>query len=373
MKIAIVMPLAEQRGGAELTLWHLMQHRQGENVDWLAIFLENGSMVAQVQSLGVETCLVPAGRLREPHLFMAAVIQIASIARRSRADLIFSWMTKAHLYSSLAAKLAGIPSLWYQHGLPSTQSWMDTIATMLPACGVLACSKAGAEAQARLRPLRPIRILYPGVELERFNPGVLPSPEEMRRKLGLPESGPLIGLVGRLQRWKGIHVLVDAMPKVLRSYPDAHCVVVGGKHDLEPDYPAYLEGKIAALGMRDQVTMVGLQRNIPEWMQAMDVIVHASDYEPFGLVVIEAMALGKPVVAGARGGPSEIVTDGVNGFLTPYSDAEALASAILRYLDDREFARSLGAAARERTLDFSTQRYAQNFIEAVRDLLSSVS
>lgn len=373
MKIAIVMPLAVQLGGAELTLWHLMQHRQDTDVDWLVVFLEDGPMVAQLQSLGVETCLVRGGRLREPHLFMAAVTQIAAIARRSRADLIFSWMTKAHLYSSVAAMLAGIPSVWYQHGLPSSQSGMDKIATMLPACGILTCSKGAAEAQARLRPSRPIHIVYPGVEIDRFDPRVLPSPQEMRRKLDLPDSGPLIGIAARLQRWKGIHVLVEAMPQVLRSHPDAHCVVVGGKHEWEPDYPEYLESQIAALGIGDRIKMVGFQRNIPEWMQAMDVIVHASDYEPFGMVVVEAMALGKPVVAGARGGPSEIITDGVNGLLTPYGDTEALASAIVRYLDDREFARKLALAARERALDFSTQRYAQNFIQAIRDLIPSIS
>ena len=372
MKIAIIMPLAEQRGGAELVLWHLMQQRQ-QDVDWLVIFFEDGPLLKQIQALGVETHIVPAGRLREPLRFIATVKKIAAIAKQNRVDVIFSWMTKAQLYSSWAAMLSGIPTLWYQQGVPSDRGWLDTTATMLPASGVLACSKTSAQAQASLQPSRPVRVVYPSVELERFNPEKLQSVGELRRRLGLPEDVPLIGIVGRLQRWKGIHVLIEAMPKVLQSYVNVQCVVVGGKHELEPDYPAYLENRIAALGLQDKVKMVGLQRNIPEWMQAMDVIVHASDNEPFGMVVIEAMALGKPVVAGAAGGPTEIITADINGILSPYGDANALASAIIRYLDDPGFAQKIGAAARVRSLDFSTRTYAKNFIAAVRDLLPSVS
>src|SRR5205814_9458002 len=136
-----------------------------------------------------------------------------------------------------------------------------------------------------------------------------------RRRLGLPPEGPLIGIVGRLQRSKGMHVLVEALPSVLRSYPDAQCVVVGGSHAAEADYPAYLQGRIAALDLGQRVRCVGWQRNIPEWVQAMDVIVSATDGEGFGMAIVEAMALGKPVVAGNTGGPAEILTEGVTGLL----------------------------------------------------------
>ncbi len=369
MKIAIVMPLAEQRGGSELLLWQLIRYGNNTGVDWLTIFLENGSMLSQFQSWGIETYLVSAGRLREFHRFIPTVTQIASIVRKSGADMLFSWMGKAHLYSSLAAKMAGIPSLWYQHGMPTSQNWMDSIVTMLPARGILACSKAGGEAQTRMLPLRPVRVVYPGADLDRFDFNRLSSPKEMRRKLGLPNHGPLIGIVGRLQRWKGMHVLVEAMPRILESYPDSHCVVVGGKHDLEPDYEDFLKEQIKVLGVDTKVTLAGLQRNVPEWMQAMDIIVHASDNEPFGIVIIEAMALGKPIVAGDTGGPTEIVTDEVNGLLAPYGNSDALASAILRYLDNPEFAHRVGLAARGSTDDFSVQAYVRNFIKAIDDLL----
>ncbi len=369
MKIAIIMPLAEQRGGGELMVLHLMQQGQDLGVEWLVVFLSNGPMVQQVRALGVTAVVIDAGRLREVPRYLAAVQRIARLVRRENVDLLFGWMNQGHLYGSPAAKLAGIPAAWYQIGLPLTPGWNDRMATRLPAAGILACSQAAADAQARLAPVRPMRIVYPGVELERFEPEHLPSPSEAKQKLGLPLTGPLIGIVGRLQRWKGMHVLIESLPEVLRTHPDAHCVVVGGDHAPEPEYPAFLRERIGTLNLTDKVTLAGLQSNVPEWMQAMDVIVHASDHEPFGIVVIEAMALGKPVVAGDAAGPTEVITDGVNGLLTPYGDAPALARAILHYLDDPEFARKTGAAARARALEFSTRRYAENCVAALQGLL----
>lgn len=373
MKVLVIMPLAEQRGGGEMMLWDLLQQGRNAGVEWLVIFLQEGPMVEQVQSLGIDARVVKSGRLRHVHRFAAAVTKIATIARNERVDAIVSWMRICHLIGGLAALLAGLPSLWYQLEVPDSKDLLLRIVTLIPARGVVTLSKAGQEAQRQIWPQRPTSLVYPGVALDRFEPSVLPSPTAARQKLGLPLHGPLIGIVGRLQRWKGMHTLVEAMPKVLHKHPDAHCVIVGGKHELEPDYLDYVKERISALKLEDQVILAGLQRNVPEWMQAMDVFVHASDNEPFGIVIIEAMALGKPVIAGDVGGPTEIITDGVNGLLTPYEDAEALANAILRYLDAPDFASRVGVAARERALDFSTQRYAQNFIETIRVALPSVS
>ena len=371
LKIAIIMPLAEQKGGAEMALLHLMQEGRDLDVEWLALFLQEGPMVAQVQHLGVEAHIIRAGRLREPHLYPTTIRQIVASLRRERVDVVVGWMGYAQLYGGVAATLAKIPALWFQHGIPLDKNWQDRLATCLPSRGIMACSQAGADAQAQLKPARPMRVVHPGAELERFDPDVLPTPIEARRRLGLPEDGPLIGIVGRLQRWKGMHVLVEAMPQVLARHPDAHCVIVGGDHAFEPDYPAFLKARIAALGLEDRVILAGLQRNVPEWMQAMDVIVHASDHEPFGIVIVEAMALGKPVIAGDAAGPTEIITDGVHGLLTPYGDAPALGCAVLRLLDQPDFARQLGLATRQRAQDFSTQAYAHNFVAAVRDLLTT--
>ncbi|WP_414565553.1 MULTISPECIES: glycosyltransferase family 4 protein [unclassified Anabaena] len=373
MKVIVVMPLAEQRGGGEMMLWDLMHQGRNAGVEWLVVFLEDGPMVEQVRALGIKIRVLESGRLRQVHRLIATVFQIAAIAKNESVDAIVNWMWITHIYGGLAAIIAGLPAVWYQLEVPYDKPKLVRLATAIPARAVITLSQDGKQAQAEIWPHRPTPLVYPGVALDRFEPANLPSPIEARQKLGLPLHGPLIGIVGRLQRWKGMHVLIDAMPKVLQKYPDAHCVIVGGKHDLEPDYEEFVNNKIAALGLQEEVIMAGLQRNIPEWVQAMDVFVHASDKEPFGIVIIEAMALGKPVIAGNVGGPTEIITDGMNGLLTPYGDPDALAIAILRYLDEQEFAQRAGVAARQRALDFSTQRYAENFINTIRSVMPNVS
>lgn len=370
MKVAVIMPLAELRGGGEMMLWDLMQHGRNQGIEWLTIFLENGPMVQDFQAIGIDARVVQSGRLRELHCFIAAVGKITSMVRQEQVNVIVGWMTKAHLYGGFAAILAGLPSLWYHLAVPSNKFWMDQIATLLPACGIVTLCKVGQEAQKQIWPHRLTQLVYPGVAIDRFNPSNMPTPQQMRHKLGLPLDGPLIGIVGRLQRWKGMHVLINAMPKVLQKYPNAHCVVVGGRHNLEPDYVDYLENQIKVMELGEKVILCGLQHNVAEWIQAIDIFVHASYNEPFGIVIIEAMALGKPVVAGNLGGPTEIITPSLDGILTPYGDENTLADAILHYLNNQEFARSIGAAAQRRALSFTTQHYAENFIRAIHSLVS---
>ena len=364
------MPLGEQRGGGELMLRHLVQYGHASDVSWIVVFLEDGPLVSELRGFGCVVVVVKSGRLRQPHRTAAAVLKIARVARRERVTLILGWMAKGQLYGGLAALLARLPAIWYQLGTAQRGDWLGRIATLIPARGVITLSEAGATAQYGIRPRRPQRMVYPGAELERFDADRLPTPEEQRTRLGLPSDGPLIGIVCRLQRWKGVHVLIDAMVILHRAYPRARCVVVGGAHELEANYSSEVALQVSKLGLDEHVTFVGLQQNVPAWMQAMDIVVHASDREPFGIVVIEAMALGKPIIAGAEGGPREIVTHGVNGLLVPYGDAPALARAVQRYLDDPCLAAGVGVAARRRAAEFSAPRYAANVISALRALAS---
>ena len=358
------MPLAEQRGGGEVMLRQLVEHMPADGPRLQVIFLKDGPMVAELAQLGALVDVVDAGRLREPHRHAAAVLRIAGRAHRFGADVIVGWMVKSQLYAGPAALCTGVPAVWYQVGTPARRAWLERAATALPAAGVLAVSDGVAVAQQGISPRRPVRVVRPGIDLNSFDAARLPTPSEARATLGLPHDVPIVGMVGRLQHWKGMHVLIAAMARM----PEAHCVVVGGAHDLEPEYPARLSSQITALGLQRSVTLAGLQRNAALWMQAMDVIVHASDREPFGIVILEAMALGKPVVAGDAGGPREIITDGVDGQLTRFGDVAGLVKALRRYLDDPDFARSVGAAARVRAADFGVERFAREFACAVSAL-----
>jgi glycosyltransferase involved in cell wall biosynthesis len=126
----------------------------------------------------------------------------------------------------------------------------------------------------------------------------------------------------------------------------------------------------AELGIADRVHFAGHQSDVHPWYDALDVVVHASFGEPFGLVLVEAMALGKPVVATAAGGPLEIIEDGISGVLIPPGDPDRLAATIDRILGDRSLAAALGRAAAERAQAFSEQGMAQRFAALLRNLIS---
>jgi glycosyltransferase involved in cell wall biosynthesis len=154
------------------------------------------------------------------------------------------------------------------------------------------------------------------------------------------------------------------MPAILRQRSDAWLVVVGGPHPTEPDYPDQLRARAASLGIEGRVLFVGAQPDVPVWMQAADVLVHAADAEPFGLVVVEALALGKPVVVAAGGGPAEIVRPG-EGEHVAFGDHDGLAAAILRSLDIGHDWAERATAARERAQQFSIEAFGERFSRAV--------
>jgi glycosyltransferase involved in cell wall biosynthesis len=214
-------------------------------------------------------------------------------------------------------------------------------------------------------------MVYPMVDLDRFSPRDGAAAAIARETLGLPLSAPIVGLVARLQRWKGIHVAIEALPSIRSSFADAILVVVGGAHFSELGYEQELLSAAARLGVADGVILVGLQRDIPLWLSAMDVVVHASFDEPFGISVIEAMAMGKPIVASDSGGPLEIIEDGRNGRLFRTGDADSLSHAVERLLSDPQEAARLGRNARLRAKDFSSSRFAFEIGKALDALVAT--
>jgi glycosyltransferase involved in cell wall biosynthesis len=359
------MPVATQRGGAELMLVDLARHAHEHGTRLLVAFLEDGPLVGEVAACGADVQIIAASRLRHAHRGPPAVAQLARLLRRARVDVAISWMSKAHLYGAPAGLAGGVPTVLY-HLEPPPGDWLR-LATALPSAGVITVSDDLAGYVRRVRPRLPVRVVRPGVDLERFDPAALPPVGDARAALGLPQV-PIVGTVARLQRWKGVHVLIEAMPHVREAIPDAVCVVVGGPHDTEPGYEPYLRRRVAELGLQDAVRFAGFRTDIPLWRHAMDVNVNASQHEPFSVGVLEAMALGRPVIGCDSGGTPEVIRDGVNGILVPFGDVAALAAAIGRVLADPALAARIGQAARRSVAGLSTSVFAGRLVAAAGEL-----
>ena len=153
---------------------------------------------------------------------------------------------------------------------------------------------------------------------------------KLSREWRLPDGVPVIVMPGRITRWKGHEILIEALTK-LGDQP-THCIMVGS-YEGKASYKAELEGKIAKAGLSASVMFAGSVADMPCVYQLADVVVSASiDPEPFGRVMIEAQAMGRPIVATDHGGARESVLSGETGFLVKPNDADALAEGIRKAL-----------------------------------------
>lgn len=346
LRAVIVAPWGERLGGAEEMLWAALRHRDPARLEPAVAFLGAGPFVAEVGGLGLATAMVPAGRLRDVPETVGAVRRLAALLRGWRPDVVLAWSAKTQLYCAPALALARIdaPLAWWQHQVPDGH-WVDRGATLLPARAIGCSSEAGREAQRALRPRRRTFVVNPGIELR---------PEtgdgtDLRRRLGIPAGRLVVGMVGRLQPWKGQDRLLAALAELRGRGHDVHGLLVGGDaYQRSPKYVVELERLIGRLGLEGRVTMTGQVDDAGPYFGAMDVVVNASEAEPFGIVLIEAMAAARPVVAVAAGGPLEIVEPGVTGELVASGAPADLAAALDLLLRDPARRSALGAAGARR-------------------------
>jgi glycosyltransferase involved in cell wall biosynthesis len=176
----------------------------------------------------------------------------------------------------------------------------------------------------------------------------------------LPPGRPSFGIFGRLVPWKGIGEFVRAARMVCDRMPEAVAFIVGHVSDGDQQYLQEVKDLVGRLGMEENVIFTGYRQDVPELMSCMDVVVHASIRpEPFGMVVIEGMLMGKPVVATRAGGPLDIVVDGETGFLVEPADPQAMAERLLLLLSRPELRQSMGTLGRSRIFEhFSSDRHA---------------
>lgn len=368
LSCCILSPYSEQKGGAELSLQHLLQHGGGHGVIWSVAFLQDGPMREIADKAGLATTVLGITRMASITTMPRGLLRLRRFLREQQADVVLGWVSHMAYLTGLAARTTGVRGMWFQKGAGSDfPGWRRHLA-VTPMTGLLANSHATARRQAELTPTLPIHVVPSAVELSAFDPAKLPSPSEARASLGLPSDGPLLGMVGRLQRWKGFHTLIEALALVHERHPDARVLVVGGPHETEPYYEHHLQALAKRLGVANRVHFSGTMphHRIPLAMQACDVIVHASKHEPFGIVIVEALALGKPTIASTNGGPAEIIRHNDCGLLVPPDQPSRLCSALDDLLRDRARCCSLANQGRIRAREFSVDRFRDRMAQAMR-------
>jgi glycosyltransferase involved in cell wall biosynthesis len=295
---------------------------------------------------------------------------LSRLAEQVGADLVHANSTTAHLFAAAEPARSGVPSIWHVRDFSLTGISPVDRALVRRAAAIIAISgpiRDGVPAVAGAADKTVV--IHNGVDINRFRSG---DGTAVRRELGLDAATPLAGIVGQVVPWKGHARFLDAAARAAEPLPRARFLVVGDNRF--GDFPGLLdelEARSRELGLGDRVAFTGWRDDVVEVMNALDVLVLASENEPFGRVVIEAMACGTPIVSFRCGGPVEIIEHGRTGLLVEPFDTDAMAKAMTELLSDPARAAEMGRAGREVVEQrFSADAYARK-VQDVYERLSA--
>ncbi len=266
------------------------------------------------------------------------------------------WMLPNGPVAALCARLRGLPLVVSLHGSDvflaeqsAPTAWAACWAAR-QAGAITSCSgDLGARLAAVGAPPERVTVVPYGVDADVFHPGA--NGTEVRARLGIEPDQPVIFTLGRMVFKKGFDILLNAMPRVIAEHPEV-VLVLGGYGDLREA----LEQQAVRLGIMEHVRFPGVigHDDVPAFFSMADVATFPSIHDQRGNVdglpnvLLEAMSIGRPIVASRVAGIPQVIADGVHGLLTPEGNVAALAAALNRVLSDRPLAAELGAAARKR-------------------------
>jgi glycosyltransferase involved in cell wall biosynthesis len=214
-----------------------------------------------------------------------------------------------------------------------------------------------------------VKIIHNGVDLRRFAPSEA-TRARTRAALNIREGDVVVGMVGRMSPGKGHEEFLHAAKEIFQVATNARFLVVGGASFGEEPYAISIGQLCKELNLSEQVVFTGFRRDVPELMTAIDLLAFPSHAEAFGNVVIEAMAMAKPVVSTNCDGVVDIVVDGLTGLQVPRRDPHALAAGLLKLIGDAALREKFGKAGRQRVMEnFDEEKQTKQLIVMYNSLL----
>jgi glycosyltransferase involved in cell wall biosynthesis len=337
-----------------------------------------GEYQSEIRASGIRYHSIPTlVRELNPLKDLRALASLVALFRRLRPHVVHARSAKARFLAPLAARLAGVPLVVQTvHGWSFNNAVdrrrplfvaLEKVASALCECTVLV-SQADYQEGVDLGLVergQDVEIIRSGVDLAAVNRIAEADRLKLRGTLGVADGRPVLSLVQRLSEPKTPLVFVAALRQVMLRRSEVVAWIVG-----DGPLRAATEAAAIAGGVRDRLTFLGLRKDIPAVLSASDVIVHSSLREGLPRVVLEALAVGTPLVATDVGGVADAIDDGVNGLLVPPRSPESLAGAILATLDDPGGAARRVAAGQRTVRAFSARQMLEDQDSLYRRLLA---
>jgi glycosyltransferase involved in cell wall biosynthesis len=289
-----------------------------------------------------------------PFIDLKALFKLYKIIRQEKPDIVHTHTSKAGILGRLASFFARVPVVvhtphghifYAYYGKVKTKFFVlleKLMASITDRIITLTEKEKLEHIQFNVAKQHKFVVIPSGVRLENLSKdrGI---DDELKRNLGIPLTDSIVGTVGRLVEIKGHRYLIDAARLVLDKIPEVTFLLVGDGHLMEG-----LINQASTMGIKEKVIFAGWRSDIPSLINIFDIFALPSLNEGMGRVLVEAMAMGKPIVASNVGGILDLVKDGVNGILFPQGDAYAMAEAIIKLLMDKEPARKMGEEGKRR-------------------------
>lgn len=320
-------------GGLQQVVVNICRVIDKERFDVSVLCLrELGEYVPELEKLGVKVSLLPKKEKGTDYL---AFLKVAKILREENIDIIHTHNTQPFFDGTIAAKLAGVRCIIHtDHArkFPDKRRYMFAEWVMsLFAYRVVGVSDHTTENLRRYEKISKSKLvtIVNGIDENKYNIKI--DKAKKRQEIGIKNGGYIIGLCVRLSEQKGITYLLDALPAIIKRYPDVTLVIAG-----EGDLENALKQKAGALNIAAHVAFIGTRLDIPELLKLFDLYVLPSLWEGLPMGIIEAMASGCPVVATDVGGVNMAIENNVNGMLVEPKDPDKLSAAIIKLLDDEK-------------------------------------
>jgi glycosyltransferase involved in cell wall biosynthesis len=332
-------------GGGEHSFFDLLSHLP-RKWNLVAVVPEEGELAKRLRKKGIttEVFFLPPIRPWTILKVLGTIRSYIHLCRRNAAHLVYANGSRAAFYGGIAGRLLGLPVIWHCRMMGS-DPYLDSLIWRLSTRIVVNSNATAARFRVRVQPK--VRIVYNGVDLDWLQKSDVMKPE------AIGDDWKIVLVVARLSRWKRHDLALEAFEHAAGLDLKLHMVCLGGADRSDPKWQAELVRRTERSKVSDRIHWLGQVDDVRPWYKAAHILLLASDNEPFGRVVVEAMASSLPVIAVSSGGVPEIVQHGVEGLLVAPGDSVGLGRGIAQLSVDEQLRRRLGDAGKRRAASFS--------------------
>jgi glycosyltransferase involved in cell wall biosynthesis len=348
-------------GGGEHSYFDLICNL-ANNWHVISALPENGELLKKLKKKEIYTCIISMPPIR-PWLLTDIIICLKNyqqICKAYNPHLIYANGSRAAVYAGIIGKLLNIPVIWHCR-IANPDILLDYLLTKL--CAKIIVNSNATARRFKSKSSQKFKVIYNGIDIAWFR-------EINKNKNTFVDSEwKVILMVARISKWKRHDLALYCFERIAHLDEKVHIFFVGNKDRNEPDWWKYLQKMTSLSRYSDRIHWIGHVEDVRLWYRDADLLLLPSKNEPFGRVLVEAMACGVPIVATMGGGVPEIIRHGKDGYLVQQGKKKELAEAVEKLLKNNDIRLRMGRSGKERAEDFTIQSHIRAMTEVFEETI----